>query len=69
MSILKALDTVAARHNALPAQIAIAWLIAKPIITAPIASATSRRQLDEIVKAPDIKLSSEDIAALDAAGA
>ena len=69
MRILKALDTVAARHNALPAQIAIAWLIAKPIITAPIASATSRKQLDEIMKAPHIKLSSEDILALDAAGA
>ena len=66
MRILKALDTVAARHNALPAQVAIAWLIAKPIITAPIASATSRKQLEEIIKAPDIKLSREDIAALDA---
>ena len=69
MRILKALDTVAARHNALPAQVAIAWLIAKPIITAPIASATSRKQLEEIMKAPAIKLSSEDVAALDAAGA
>ena len=69
LRILKTLDTVAARHNALPAQIAIAWLIAKPIITAPIASATSRKQLEEIVKAPYIKLSSEDVAMLDAAGA
>ena len=67
--ILKALDDVAARHSALPAQIALAWLIAKPIITAPIASATSLRQLGEILKAPQIKLSREDIAALDAAGA
>ena len=39
--ILKALDAVAARHNATPAQIALAWLIAQPLITAPIASATS----------------------------
>jgi len=69
MGILRALDTVAARHNALPAQIAIAWLIAKPIITAPIASATSLKQLDEILKAPQIKLSREEIALLDAAGA
>jgi aryl-alcohol dehydrogenase-like predicted oxidoreductase len=68
MRILKALDKVAARHNALPAQIAIAWLIAKPFITAPIASATSRRQLEEIMKAPDIKLSGDEVAALDAAG-
>ena len=69
MGILRALDTVAARHNALPAQIAIAWLIAKPIITAPIASATSLKQLGEILKAPQIKLSREEIALLDAAGA
>ena len=69
MRILKALDAIATRHNALPAQIALAWLIAKPIITAPIVSATSRRQLDEILKAPAIKLSPEDIAVLDAAGA
>ncbi|HET7803537.1 MAG TPA: aldo/keto reductase [Pseudolabrys sp.] len=67
--ILKALDTVAARHDAVPAQIAIAWLIAKPIITAPIASATSRKQVEEIIKAPDIKLSGEDVATLDKAGA
>jgi aryl-alcohol dehydrogenase-like predicted oxidoreductase len=69
MGILRALDEVAARHGAVPAQIALAWLIAKPIITAPIVSATSRRQLDEILKAPGLRLSSEDIAVLDAAGA
>ena len=43
---------VGARHNATPAQIAIAWLIARPPITAAIASATSLAQLDEILKAP-----------------
>ena len=69
MGILRALDEVAARHSALPAQIALAWLIAKPIITAPIVSATSLRQLGEILKAPQINLSREDIAALHAAGA
>jgi len=69
MRILQALDAVAARHNAVPAQIALAWLIAKPFITAPIVSATSRKQLDEILKAPQIRLSGEDIATLDAAGA
>jgi aryl-alcohol dehydrogenase-like predicted oxidoreductase len=52
-----------------PAQIALAWLIAKPVITAPIVSATSLRQLGEIMKAPQIRLTREDIAALDAAGA
>jgi len=69
MRILGALDKVTARYNAAPAQIALAWLIAKPFITAPIVSVTSLRQLDEILKAPRINLSPEDIAALDAAGA
>jgi aryl-alcohol dehydrogenase-like predicted oxidoreductase len=69
MGILRALDEVAARHGALPAQIALAWLIAKPIITAPIVSTTSLKQLGEILKAPQIRLSGEDVAVLDAAGA
>jgi len=69
MGILRALDKIAARHGAVPAQIALAWLIARPTITAPIASATSRKQLAEILKGPAIRLSSEDIAELDAAGA
>src|SRR4029453_579781 len=69
MSILLALDKVAARQGAVPARIALAWLIAKPAITAPIVSATSRKQLAEILKAPAIGLSSEDIADLYAAGA
>ena len=68
LRILKALDEVAARHEATPAQIALAWLIAKPGITAPIVSATSLKQLAEIMKAPQIKLTREDVAALDAAG-
>src|SRR5262249_11993479 len=69
MRILSAVDSVAARHNAVPAQIALAWLIAKPLITAPIVSVTSLRQLTEILRAPEIKLAGEDIAVLDAAGA
>jgi aryl-alcohol dehydrogenase-like predicted oxidoreductase len=66
MRILKMLDQVAGRHHALPAQIALAWLIGR--ITAPIVSATSLTQLTEIMKAPNIKLTREDIATLDAAG-
>jgi aryl-alcohol dehydrogenase-like predicted oxidoreductase len=69
LGILKVVDNVATRHNAAPAQIALAWLIAKPFITAPIVSATSLKQLGEILKAPQIKLSPADVAALDAAGA
>jgi aryl-alcohol dehydrogenase-like predicted oxidoreductase len=69
MRILAAVDTVAARHDAVPAQIALAWLIAKPVITAPIVSVTSLKQLGEIMKAPQIKLSREDIVTLDGSGA
>ena len=69
MDILRALDKVAKGHNAVTAQIALAWLIAKPFITAPIVSATSLKQLGEILKAPQITLAQEDIVALDAAGA
>ena len=66
LRILQVLDAVAARHAALPAQIALAWLIGR--VTAPIVSATSLKQLAEIMKAPEIKLTREDIVALDAAG-
>lgn len=68
LRILKVVDGVAARHNAVPAQIALAWLIAKPFITAPIVSATSLKQFSEIVRALEIKLSPDDVSALDAAG-
>jgi aryl-alcohol dehydrogenase-like predicted oxidoreductase len=69
LGVLKALDAVAARHGATPAQIALAWLMARPGVTAPIASATSRQQLDDIMRAPSIKLTREDMTALDAASA
>jgi len=68
-ALLKALDAVAARQNATPAQIALAWLIGRPTVTAPIASATSVAQLAEIMKAPTLTLSAEDQAALDKASA
>ena len=55
--------------HATPAQAAIAWLIAQPLITAPIASATSLKQFDEIMQAPRIKLTKDDLAALDKASA
>ena len=67
--ILQALDEVAARHSATPAQIALAWLIAQPGVTAPIASATSLKQLHEIMQAPRLKLPREDMQALDKASA
>jgi aryl-alcohol dehydrogenase-like predicted oxidoreductase len=58
---------VAAGHGATPAQVSLAWLIARPSVTAPIASATSLKQLAEIMQAPRLKLAREDIAALDQA--
>ena len=67
--ILQALDDAAARHSATPAQIALAWLIAQPGVTAPIASATSLKQLHEIMQAPRLKLSREDLQALNNASA
>jgi len=67
--ILQALDSVAAAHNATPAQVSLAWLIAQPLVTAPIASATNLKQLADILAAPRLKLSPEDLAALDGASA
>jgi aryl-alcohol dehydrogenase-like predicted oxidoreductase len=67
LGILRALDSVAARHAATPAQIALAWLIARPNVTAPIASVTSLKQLGEILKAAQITLTTEDMAVLDTA--
>jgi aryl-alcohol dehydrogenase-like predicted oxidoreductase len=65
--VLKALDDVAARCNAKPGQIALAWLIARPSVTAPIASATNLEQLAELVKAADITLDAAAIQQIDAA--
>jgi aryl-alcohol dehydrogenase-like predicted oxidoreductase len=65
--ILAALDTVAAETGATPAQISLAWLMSKPTIAAPIASATSLTQLEELMGAAQLTLSAEARAALDAA--
>jgi aryl-alcohol dehydrogenase-like predicted oxidoreductase len=67
--ILQALDSVAAAHSATPAQVSLAWLIAQPLVTAPIASATSLQQLTDILDAPRLNLSADDIAMLDRASA
>lgn len=67
--VLAALDQVAGATRATPAQVALAWLMARPSITAPIASASRPEQLDDLVKATALKLSADQIAALDAASA
>ena len=68
-SILSALDEAADEHHATPAQVAIAWLIARPGMTAPIASATSVGQLQELMGAARLELDPDTIALLDAASA
>jgi aryl-alcohol dehydrogenase-like predicted oxidoreductase len=55
-TIIAALDQVASNYGATPAQIALAWLMAQPTITAPIASATSVAQVQELLAATEIKL-------------
>jgi aryl-alcohol dehydrogenase-like predicted oxidoreductase len=67
--ILQALDTVAGQHKATSAQIALAWLMARPSITAPIASATSVDQLNDLVKATQLELSQADLDQLNHASA
>lgn len=67
--ILQALDQVSEQYNANPASIALAWLIARPSVTAPIASVTNLTQLEDLVKAANIRLDNEDLAILDEASA
>jgi aryl-alcohol dehydrogenase-like predicted oxidoreductase len=65
--VLRALDEVAKRYEAKPGQIAIAWLIARPSVTAPIASATNLEQLAELAEAAEIELDADSIQKLDVA--
>ena len=69
MRVLAALDQVGRRHSAQPAEVALAWLMQREGVTAPIASATSREQLASLVHAVQVQLSPEDVSLLDAAGA
>lgn len=69
LRVLAALDAVAERLNATPAQVALAWQIARPSITAPIASATSLAQLNGLVAAARLRLDADAIRAIDAASA
>ena len=67
--ILAALDAAAARLAATPAQVALAWQIARPGITAPIASATSLEQWKELARAATLVLDADTVAELDRASA
>jgi aryl-alcohol dehydrogenase-like predicted oxidoreductase len=68
-AVLAALDAVAGETGGTPAQVALAWLMARPSITAPIASASRLEQMGDLVKACSLSLSAAQIAALDAASA
>ncbi len=67
--ILEALDTVAAKHQSKPGMVAIAWVKNRPTITAPIASATSLQQLDELIRAISLRLDTDDMELLNSASA
>ncbi len=67
--ILDALAAVAADHKAKPAEVALAWVMARPGVTAPIASATSAEQVDPLIRATELTLSAADMAALNDASA
>ncbi len=67
--VLAALDAIAGETGASQAQVALAWLIARPSITAPIASASRPEQMGDLIKACALSLSKAQIATLDAASA
>ena len=67
--ILAALDAVSARHNAKQAEVALAWIIARPGVTAPISSATTVEQADSLIRAANLQLTAADIKELDKASA
>ncbi len=69
LALLDVLDSVAAAQGARPAQVALAWIIARPGITAPIASATTVAQLDELLGAASLTLTADAVARLDDASA
>lgn len=67
LRVLAALDAVAEEYHSTPASVAIAWLIARPSVTAPIASATSIGQLDSLIAATKLELSADAIGKLNVA--
>lgn len=69
LAVLKALDDAARKHNANPTQVALAWLMQRKAITAPIVSATSLQQLKDLIAAPNVKLDAQSVAEIDKASA
>ncbi|MEZ2446318.1 aldo/keto reductase [Chitinophaga sp. RCC_12] len=69
LRILAALDQVAAQYHSTPAGVALAWLLTRPAVAAPIASATSKEQLHELMNGVQLQLDSAAVALLDQASA
>ncbi len=69
MNILAALDEVAAKYTTSPSAVALAWIMTRPAVAAPIASATSTDQLKELLKSVTIKLDEESLDRLSLSGA
>jgi len=67
LNILHALDQIAEKHNTVPASVALAWLSAQPNIGGPVASATSRKQLQQILSSTSLNLDQVDLELLDQA--
>ena len=67
LAVLKAVEDVASEASATPAQVALAWLAAQPAVAAPIASATSVKQVEELVGAMRLTLTADQLARLDVA--
>jgi aryl-alcohol dehydrogenase-like predicted oxidoreductase len=68
MRMLDVLDDVARRNKAKPAEVALAWVMAQPGITAPISSATSVDQVQSLICAASLDLAASDLALLDETG-
>jgi aryl-alcohol dehydrogenase-like predicted oxidoreductase len=67
--ILDALDRVSKQYDSTPARVSLAWLIARPSVTAPIASATRLEQLDDLIEATRLELDDASIELLNQASA
>ena len=63
-AVLKTLDAIATKHKSHPSTVALAWQLAQPTITASIVSATSKKQLQTLIDAPDLNLDIEDLESL-----
>ena len=69
MAILHALDTISNEYHLAPATIALSWLLSRPAVTAPIASATSAGQLHDLVAIAGVRLDADALQMLDEASA